>query len=134
MNRVASNLKYYNKTRRKVHAANGLIPICNQRGPIGNGVTCKTCKMILKAKSVGKRLNEWDAKRIDELERKRVAEKSRVWRLANPEKARDACRRWRQSNKDLVRIANREWLANNREHRRAYMREYFKTYRQKKVA
>ena len=131
MSRVASNLKYYNKTRRKVHAANGHITQCNMPGPIGKEVTCKKCLDILKAKAVGTRINEWDAKRLKEMARVAEVERSRRWRAANPEKSREACKRWRAKNKDLQRIAHREWVAKNVEHRRAYMREYLKNYRKK---
>jgi hypothetical protein len=129
MSRVESNRRYYDKTRRKIHAANGHITHCNMRGPIGKEVTCKKCLDILRAKAVGTRINEWEAKRLKELARLADAERSRRWRAANPEKAREACRRWRERNKDLQRIAHREWAAKNVEHRRAYMREYLKNYR-----
>ena len=121
--RVAINRRYYDKTRRATHIG-PLAPLCRQRGPVvASGATCKTCLRIEKARQVGKRLNEWERKRLDALFRQQAAEKTAAWRRRNPEKARAACRRWRARNVDVHRIARREWGARNRERLTATQRE-----------
>lgn len=124
MSRVASNLRYYNLTRRKVHAGK-LVPLCRANGPIGRDVTCKTCIRIARQQAVGSKLNEWEAKRVKALLREFVRQKSAEWRARNPDKAREACRRWREQNRDMQRLANREWYARNRERKRLYNAAYY---------
>jgi hypothetical protein len=125
MTRAEKNLRYYNKHRRKIHAGK-FTPLCNQSGPVGEEVTCKTCLMVQKVRAIGSKVNEWERKRLEGLFRQQSAEKSAEWRRKNPDKARAACQRWREQNRDLHRIMNREWNARNREKRRAYNREYWR--------
>jgi hypothetical protein len=119
--RVENNRRYYDKARRKVHAG-PLAPLCRQAGPTGKVVTCKTCLMVQKARAVGKRINEWEQKRLDALFRQKSAERSAKWRANNLDKARAASRRWREKNLDVMRVIQREWYAKNRDHVMTYQR------------
>jgi hypothetical protein len=121
MSRTENNLRYYNKTRRKVHAG-PRAPLCRMAGPVGSVVTCKTCLMVQKARAVGSRINEWEQKRLDAMFRKQSAERSAKWRANNLEKARAASRRWRERNLDVMRVNQREWYVKNRDHVMAYQR------------
>lgn len=46
-----------------------------------------------------------------------MRERSRSWRLANPEKAKAAKRRWDKANPERVAAIRRKWTAENRERR-----------------
>jgi hypothetical protein len=120
MTRAEKNLRYYNKTRRKVHAGK-LAPLCRQNGPIGPVVTCKTCLMVQKTRAVGQQLNEWEQKRLDAMFKKLAAEKSARWRARNIEKARESARRYHAKNADVLRITNRQWREKNRGVRTPYV-------------
>jgi hypothetical protein len=82
-----------------------------------------------------------DEKSPEELRRLRKNERSRKWRLENPQKSRDAQRAWRQQNRDKANAYKREWHARNRDKKNATNRawreanaetqaEYFRKYRE----
>ncbi len=118
------NRRYYDQKRRKVHAGK-LAPICGMRGPVGKVVTCKACMAVAKAREIGKRINEWEKKRLDALYRAKHAQEAFQWRRRNPEKARAASRRWRERNRDLAKIAQRDWYQRNQERARQASRDRY---------
>lgn len=124
MTRAEINRRYYDKKLRRTHAGK-LAPLCHQRGPIGDTVTCKTCLKVMRAQSIGKSLNEWEQKRIAALVRTYNAERAARWRKANPDKVRAMVKRYREKYRDLYRLSCRAYYAKNRDQRREYNRSYY---------